>query len=289
MPYHRVIRENGIRNPDLIEPGQEVRVRGRWIVPGRIRDGLILNSAEPKLYWFVDSRLVGVFPVGVGVRGWETPAGSYFVANRRANPVWFVPKSIQAEMEEEGKEVVERVDAGPDNPLGRYWIGLSVGGYGLHGTNAPSSVGQFSSHGCIRLHPDNIERLYHELPDSARVEIVYEPVKVACFPITEEVYLEVHSDHYRQWRGERLALVRRLITELGCDGLVDWDVVEAVVREAEGLAVRVSRPYPGLAEDPYAPVIPEPSEVVGAEPGQEPVAVTPEPDPAPVAFPPGGP
>ena len=70
---------------------------------------------------------------------------------------WIVPESIQEEMRREGKDVLTRVPPGPDNPLGRHWIGLSIGGIGIHGTIAPSSVYHFRSHGCIRLHPDDVE------------------------------------------------------------------------------------------------------------------------------------
>ncbi len=252
VPFRRMVRENGIRNVNRIEKGLRVHVRGRWILPGRVPEGIVLNLAEPKIYWFADSTLVGVYAVGVGVVGWETPPGSYFVANRRADPIWYVPPSIQEEMLAEGKEVKTRVEAGPENPLGKYWLGLNRGGYGIHGTNAPSSVGQFSSHGCMRVHPDNIEKLYKGLPDSARVEVVYEPIKVACLEDRGEVYLEVHSDHYR-WVGKRQKRARDLITAAGCADLVDWKMAERVVRDAEGIAVRVSRPRPGELPDPFAP------------------------------------
>jgi L,D-transpeptidase ErfK/SrfK len=252
VPFRRMVRENRIRDVHRIDKGMRVHVRGRWIVPGRIADGLVLNLAEPKIYWFADSTLVGVYAVGVGVVGWETPPGSYYVANRRADPIWYVPPSIQEEMLAEGKEVKTRVEAGPDNPLGRYWLGLNKGGYGIHGTNAPSSVGQFSSHGCMRVHPDNIEKLYKGLPDRARVEVIYEPIKVACFPSRNEVYLEVHSDHYR-WVGKRFNRARDLITAAGCAELVDWKLVDRVVRDSEGIATRVSRPVQGAPPDPFAP------------------------------------
>ncbi len=252
VPFRRMVRENGIRDVHRIDKGLNVHVRGRWIVPGRIADGVVLNLAEPKIYWFADSTLVGVYAVGVGVVGWETPPGSYYVANRRADPIWYVPPSIQEEMLAQGKEVKTRVDAGPENPLGKYWLGLNKGGYGIHGTNAPSSVGQFSSHGCMRVHPDNIEKLYKGLPDRARVEVIYEPIKVACLPGRHEVYLEVHSDHYR-WVGKRFNRARDLITAAGCADLVDWSLVERVVRDSEGIAVRVSRPVAGARPDPFAP------------------------------------
>jgi len=67
VPFRRMVRENRIRDVHRINRGMKVHVRGRWIVPGRIADGLVLNLAEPKIYWFADSTLAGVYAVGVGV------------------------------------------------------------------------------------------------------------------------------------------------------------------------------------------------------------------------------
>lgn len=71
---------------------------------------------------------------------------------------WIVPKSVQEEMLRIGKPVVTFVLPGRDNPIGRDWIELNFGSLGIHGTNAPSSVYQFRSHGCIRLYPDELPR-----------------------------------------------------------------------------------------------------------------------------------
>ena len=100
-----------------------------------------------------------------------------------------MPESIQEEMRQAGKEVLNRVPPGPDNPLGKYWIGLSLGSIGIHGTIAPSSVYHFQSHGCVRLHPDDIESLYTESAVGKRGRFVYFPVLVAY--VQERLYLEV--------------------------------------------------------------------------------------------------
>jgi L,D-transpeptidase ErfK/SrfK len=63
----------------------------------------------------------------------------------------------------EGKKVLTRVEAGANNPLGKYWLGLSLSGYGIHGTLAPASIYRFQSHGCIRLHPDDIAQLFSQV------------------------------------------------------------------------------------------------------------------------------
>ena len=82
------------------------------------------------------------------------PVGRLHVVRMQRHKEWIVPESIQEEMRREGKDVLTRVPPGPDNPLGRHWIGLSIGGIGIHGTIASSGVYHFRSHGCIRLHPE---------------------------------------------------------------------------------------------------------------------------------------
>src|SRR5207237_8658660 len=101
------------------------------------------------------------------------------VAGAREYPAGRVPAWLQAEMRARGEPPVSVAGPGPDNPLGKYWIQLSNPGYGLHGTNAPASVGKYASHGCLRLLPEHAERLFREARDGTAVEVVYEPVKIA--------------------------------------------------------------------------------------------------------------
>src|SRR5260370_35312090 len=90
-----------------------------------------------------------------------------------------VPASIQREEEAEGKVVYDEVEPGPDNPLGKYWIGLSMPIVGIHGTNHPITVYSYQTHGCVRLHPDDIEALFDAVDLNDRGEIVYLPLMLA--------------------------------------------------------------------------------------------------------------
>jgi lipoprotein-anchoring transpeptidase ErfK/SrfK len=63
------------------------------------------------------------------------------------------------------------IPAGKDNPVGTRWLGLSQKGYGIHGTNAPKSVGHAASHGCIRLRNRDVERLFTMLQVGDVVQI----------------------------------------------------------------------------------------------------------------------
>jgi L,D-transpeptidase ErfK/SrfK len=242
---------NDLPDPGRLVPGMRLRVSDRHIVPRRRPDGVVIALAERTLYWFKGGELVERFPVGIGRPDWETPPGSFRIVGRRVDPVWRVPASIQEEMRARGEPVVTRVAAGPGNPLGKYWIQLSAPGYGLHGTNAPGSVGKHASHGCLRLLPEHVERLFHEAPDGTSVDIVYEPVKIARGP-DGGVLLEVHRDvrHGNRVDAEAIAA---LITTAGLADAVDPARVADVAVRAWGVPEDVSRPA-GIA--PAAATVP---------------------------------
>src|SRR5262249_1987636 len=192
MKQALVARVNTLAEPYPLHIGQRLWVSNRHIVPAASSDGIVINLGDRTLYWLRDDKVVGGFPVAVGRISWETPPGNYTIVGRRRDPVWHVPPSIQKEMKERGEEVKTVVPAGPDNPLGSFWLQLSVPGYGIHGTNKPTSVGKFTTHGCIRLRGDDIEHLYNEVPTGTTVDIVDEPVKVARLD-GEVILLEVHQ------------------------------------------------------------------------------------------------
>lgn len=224
---------NPLAEPDRLMPGMRFRVSDRHIVPQRGRDGVVIDLSSRTLYWFAAGKLRARFPVGIGRVDSATPPGRYRVVGRRADPAWRVPASIQEEMRARGEKVVSYVEPGPDNPLGRFWIQLSAPGYGLHGTNAPSSIGKYSSHGCLRLLPDNIEWLFHNLPDGTRVDVLYEPVKIAQ-DLLGGIFLEVHRDVYQGAQVD-FASVLATINDAGVGERVDPSRVAEVVARAWGI------------------------------------------------------
>ncbi len=234
---------NPLLDPARLRPGMRVVVADRTIVPRRQADGIVIDLTDRTLYWFARGGLKGRFPVGIGRIDWATPPGRYRIVGRREDPAWHVPASIQKEMREKGEPVVSVVAPGPDNPLGKYWIQLSAPGYGLHGTNAPASVGKYTSHGCIRLLPEHVERLYREAPDGTPVEVVYEPVKLAR-DHSGAVYLEVHRDIYRHAGAVRIDDVLARIEAAGLGAEVDVARVTDVVARAWGSAENVTRLSP---------------------------------------------
>src|SRR5438128_2445290 len=141
-------------------------------------------------------------------------------------------------------------------PLGKYWLPLSAPGYGLHGTNAPASIGKYASHGCMRLLPEHVELLYREARDGTPVDIVYEPVKLAR-DASGRVWLEVHRDVLGAKQSE-LPAVLDFIQAAGLTEAVDATRVVEAVAHAWGTPEDVSLPPPAPAgaAAPAAAIVP---------------------------------
>ncbi len=92
--------------------------------------------------------------IASGSLEFPTPTGRFYVYEKVQDPTWLPPKSDWA-------KDAKPVDPGPDNPLGSRWIGLDWGGVGIHGTNAPWTVGSAASHGCMRMETSQVEELFN--------------------------------------------------------------------------------------------------------------------------------
>lgn len=248
VPWTTLARENGIQDPNRIYPGQKLRVDTRRVVPALADDGWVINVPEATLYVFEDGRVTARYPVGLGRPAWPTPLGSFRILFREQNPTWEVPPSIQEEMRRENRVVRQKVPPGPDNPLGRYWIQLSVWGYGVHGTPFPTSVGQFLSHGCIRARDGDIDELFGLASRGTRVEIAYLPVKLAVTP-EGEVWAEAHPDVYGLGFPTEDE-VWQALEEAGVADRVERKDLRAVLRGKDGVARRVGLPQPQAGSDP---------------------------------------
>ena len=215
-------------NPD---PGQKLMIPTQWVLPSTKLHGIVINLPEMRLYHFFPKiRMVTTYPVGIGDTGWETPVAVGRVIDRRIDPLWTVPKSLRA------KYKTASIPPGPDNPLGKYWIGLSFKGYGIHGTNAPWGVGRLVSHGCIRLYPEDIAILFKTVPVKTPVEIVYEPVKIGIRDNT--IFLEVHPDIYNKIPYIRSYTIYRL-RALGMLRYVSGSKVNDALERQNGIPVPV--------------------------------------------------
>lgn len=183
-------------NPDL-EPfvpgeGTSIEIPTSWILPDVTSyEGIVINLSEMRLYYFFiegGSRFVTTFPIGIGKEGNNTPTGNFRVIEKIVNPSWYVPESIKKE-----KPYLPKVlPPGPDNPLGSHAIRLSSRTILIHGTNKPWGVGRRVSHGCIRLYPEDIPKLFELVPEGSPVTIVRQPIKIGTK--NNRVFIEVNND-----------------------------------------------------------------------------------------------
>lgn len=234
--------DNALADADRIRAGQRLYIRNLHIVPPALSDGLLVNIPQRMLFHMAQGKLVAAYPVGPGKPTWPTPTGEFTVITRERDKTWVVPQSIRDELLALGKPVLTEVPPGPDNPLGAHWIGLDRWGCGIHGTNAPSSVYQFRSHGCIRLHPDDIAGLFARVRVGTPGRLIYQPVMLAWLP-DGRILLEVHRDIYA--RGVvGIGELRALARENGFETAIDWGAVNTLLSAADGVAHEVGRFVP---------------------------------------------
>lgn len=178
--------------PDI---NHKVILPTQFILPKAQRSGVVINLPEMRLYHYQmsgsdSSHVVKTYPVSIGQQDWQTPLGQATITRKRKNPIWTPPESIKKEALSEGVVLPDIVPAGPTNPLGDYALSLNKTGYLLHGTNRPLGIGARITHGCIRLYPEDIEELFHNVSIGTEVHIINEPVKLGR--LNNELYLEVH-------------------------------------------------------------------------------------------------
>ena len=229
---------NGVRVNAKLAVGRVLEVDHRHVVPAEAEPGLLIVNVPQRMLFFDTGDGLLAFPVAVGRSTWRTPLGPFHVVKREEHPSWEVPASIRAEALRAGHVLPAVVPPGPDNPLGDYWLGLSLGDVGIHGTNAPSSIYRVTTHGCIRVHPDDIAALYPRVALGTPGRVIYEPVL-----LTEdggEVWLEAHRDVYSRDPDPR-ADVASQAAAAGVADRIDWTAVDAVLAARAGIARPVTR------------------------------------------------
>ena len=227
---------NRLTPPYALAPGQSLVIDNTHIAVANPLVKLTINIGQ-RLLVVAEGERARAYPVTVGKPSWPTPVGAFTIVSKETDPVWDVPLSIQREMELQGKAVITRMEPSPLNPLGRHWIGLSLPGVGIHGTNEPSSIYSFTSHGCIRMHPDDVADLFGNVGIGTAGVLVYQPVVVAV--IEGKVWLEAHPDVYRR-APDALSNLRDVVGREGLRANVDWAMVEEVLRQRRGRAVDVT-------------------------------------------------
>ena len=231
--YNAITAANRKVDPIVPTPGTRVTVPTEWILPDGLQGvGIVINVPEMRLY-LLGKRSYGTvttFPIGVGDEGKDTPAGRFTVVEKIINPAWHVPESIR----KENPRLPAIVPPGPRNPMGNRALRLSLRSVLIHGTNKPWCVGRRASHGCIRLYPEDIVKLFNKAWVGMPVTIVYQPVKVGVQ--RGRVFLEVHEYGGMDLRAEAMRILsgRKLLNR------VDKRLLTAVLANKDGLPTPIS-------------------------------------------------
>ena len=107
---------------------------------------IVVSIPDRKLALLEDGRVVKIYSVAVGADRSPSPDGEFKIINRVEKPTYYHKGKV--------------IPAGPENPLGNRWIGLSQPHYGIHGTNEPQSIGKAASHGCIRMATRDLDEFF---------------------------------------------------------------------------------------------------------------------------------
>lgn len=214
--------------------------------PDLARVPLVVNLAAMRLYWRSPTGEIASYPVGIGRDGMGLSPSLTRVVRKRRDPVWVPPPSVLAEK----PYLPDKVPPGPDNPLGAYSLDLAEGLIRIHGTNLPDGVGRRVSHGCFRLYPEDIERLFAEVAVGTPVAIIDAPLTVA--QVDDEWWLEIHpgqNDADAIEAGETPpslpldGVEARVTAAVGADSWrVDWGAVEWARTHPTGTPIRITRP-----------------------------------------------
>ena len=255
LGYEELRRANPGVDQWLPGEGTPIYLPTQTILPEAPREGIVVNVPAMRLFYFTQEKpkeagaaavvKVSSHPIGIGVQGWATPFGEAKVVEKARDPVWYVPASIRKEHAERGDPLPSVVPPGPDNPLGAFAMTLSLPGYLIHGTNKPAGVGMRSSHGCIRLYPEDIEALFSRIARGTPVRLVNQPVLAAWRD--GQLLLEVHpplAEEEHDLVAEADAALDRALERAGAAAAavqIDRAAVEKIVAEQRGIPMPVLR------------------------------------------------
>nr|PZN81099.1 MAG: hypothetical protein DIU56_01660 [Pseudomonadota bacterium] len=251
LGYEEIVRANPGVDPWLPGEGTRIVLPTQFVLPNAPREGVVINVAAMRLFYFPkrkegEKQVVYTHPIGIGKVGWATPEGVTKIVRRQKDPVWRPTPSIIREHRKNGEELPPVVGPGPDNPLGRHALYLGWPSYLIHGTNKPAGVGLRSSHGCIRLYPEDVALLFDIVPDGTKVRVVNQPFVFGWRD--GQLYLQAYDvleDDPRDWKNAQKKLlsktlasrIQKQLKERGEE--LDWELVSRVSHDPRGIPLPI--------------------------------------------------
>src|SRR5271163_1739768 len=256
--YEEILLANPGVDAWLPGVGREVVVPTQFVLPAAPHAGVVVNVAAMRIFYYPphkkgEPQVVYTHPLGIGRVGWKTPEGTTRIVAREKDPVWVVPESVRKEHAEDGDMLPAVVKAGPDNPLGEYAFRLSWPSYLIHGTNKPYGVGMRSSHGCMRLYPEDIAVFYDLIPIGTKVTVVNQPYAFGWRDGT--LYMQAYAvmeDDSRNWDKNRKRLLANLLHPkqrekiAQHDAEIDWQRVGDLAHSPRAVPVPITGGRDGI-------------------------------------------
>lgn len=233
-------------DPWIPGEGAEVIIPTMHLLPDAPQQGIVINLAEMRLYYYQDPEQAPIsLPIGIGREGLGSPTGITKIVRKKEGPTW---RPTQR-MRDEDPDLPAVVEAGPDNPLGDYALYLGWPTYAIHGTNKPYGIGRRVSSGCIRMYPEGIEKLYSRVPVGTRVNVIDQPIKTAW--IDDELYLEAHASQKDALTMEKDGKlpdydiaeidIEKIMAVAGTDAKdIDWNKIHEALRKRHGYPVVIA-------------------------------------------------
>ncbi|WP_040260772.1 MULTISPECIES: L,D-transpeptidase family protein [Pseudomonas] len=259
LGYNEMLAANPGVDAWLPKAGTEIVLPTRFILPPGPREGIVINLAEYRLYYYPKGQdVVRTYPLGIGREGWGSPVANTKIIAKTANPSWTPPASVKAEHAADGDPLPNVVPPGPDNPLGPFKFTLGLPGYLIHGSNKKFGIGTRTSHGCFRMYNENVLELSTMVPVGTPVRIINEPYKFGVGG--GQVYLEAHTPLDAQGDpsmvDKHTAVINALLSrkDLSAQMTVDWDRVRDVIGAEDGIPVVINSAGTAMSAAPEAPL-----------------------------------
>jgi L,D-transpeptidase ErfK/SrfK len=246
LGYDELAAANPRVKPLAVGEGTEILLPLMHLLPRAPHEGIVVNIAEMRLYYFPQKDgTPESFPLGIGEEGSVTPTGQTRVTRKEANPVWYRTAS-----EIKAKPWAPKiVPPGPDNPLGAFALHLGWPAFLIHGTDDWRGVGLRDSRGCMRLYPEDIEKLFAEVKIGTKVTVVNQPIKLAW--IDDRLFLEVHPTPHQADQFERgevpdyedpVGVVKTILAAApNATDRLDWEAVRQAINDRSGIPVAITR------------------------------------------------
>jgi len=241
LGYEELILANPAVDRWLPRAGTTVVLPTRYLLPAAPREGIVVNIAEYRLYYYRKATgkapaVVETYAVSAGREDWQTPNVETQVSRRLKDPAWYPPRAIRDEHAADGSKLPGVVPPGPDNPLGPLALKLGIpGGYFIHGTSKPFGIGMSVTHGCLRLYPQDMEELFAMVPEGTKVRVVNQPYKTGWKDGV--LYVEAHPEP-----GATPGALREYL-EAALSGRpdyeVDWEWVDSIALQPRGVPLPV--------------------------------------------------